>query len=95
MPDSATFSVRLPAELRRAVDDFAKASRRSRSFVVKEAVTAYMDEQRAYLAAIDAAEREVEAGDTIPGDEIVAWLRSWGKPDELPPPSLRKLHTGS
>ena len=56
MADSAgTFSVRLPDDLRREVDDFAKATKRSRSFVVKEAVAAYMEEQKAYLAAIDEA----------------------------------------
>ena len=27
----------------------------------------------------------------IPWDEVQAWMRSWGKPDELPPPKPRKL----
>jgi hypothetical protein len=27
----------------------------------------------------------------VPWDEVRAWMQSWGKPDELPPPKPRKL----
>ena len=27
----------------------------------------------------------------IPWEEVKAWMQSWGKPDELPPPKPRKL----
>jgi len=27
----------------------------------------------------------------VPGDEVIAWLESWGTPNELPPPQPRKL----
>jgi hypothetical protein len=27
----------------------------------------------------------------VPWDEVKAWLESWGKPNELPPPKPRKL----
>jgi predicted transcriptional regulator len=30
-------------------------------------------------------------GEGIPADEIKAWVASWDKPDELPPPAPRKL----
>ena len=56
MTESSTLvSIRLPDDLRQEVDEFARLSKRSRSFVVKEAVAAYMEEQRAYMAAIDEA----------------------------------------
>jgi predicted transcriptional regulator len=84
---SGTFSVRLPESLRREVDEFAKATKRSRSFIVKEAVEAYMQEQRAYLAAIDEALREAdESGEFVSWEATLRWMRSWGTPDELPPP---------
>jgi predicted transcriptional regulator len=83
---SATFSVRLPDDLRQEVDDFAKATKRSRSFVVKEAVAAYMQEQKAYLAAIDEALAEADRGVFISGEAVSKWLASWGTPDELPAP---------
>lgn len=30
-------------------------------------------------------------GEGVPWDEVRAWMRSWGTPDELPPPKPRKL----
>jgi predicted transcriptional regulator len=36
--------------------------------------------------AIAEAEADVEAGRVVPHDQVVKWLRSWGKPDELPCP---------
>ena len=83
----ATFSVRLPEELRQEVDAFAKATRRSRSFIVKEAIEAHLAERRAYLAAIDEAIKEADETGEFPSWEATrAWMDSWGKPDELPPP---------
>ena len=32
-----------------------------------------------------------ETGVGIPGDEALAWIRSWGSEHELPPPKPRKL----
>jgi predicted transcriptional regulator len=86
MAGESTFSVRLPDDLRREVDEFAKASKRSRSVVVKEAVAAYMAEQRAYVAAIDEALAEANEGVFISGEKVMEWLASWGTENELPAP---------
>ena len=52
------------------------------------------DERRARLAwearALDEAEAETEREGWIDGDEILAWMRSWGTENELPPPEPRK-----
>jgi len=36
--------------------------------------------------AIAEAEADVAAGRVVPQEDVVKWLRSWGKPDELPCP---------
>jgi predicted transcriptional regulator len=36
--------------------------------------------------AIAEAEADVAAGRVVPHEDVVKWLRSWGKPDELPCP---------
>ncbi|WP_274627819.1 CopG family ribbon-helix-helix protein [Arvimicrobium flavum] len=90
MTASETFSVRLSPETKRELEEYARATKRSSAFIVKEAVEAHLSERRAYLAAVEEAEREVERGETIPGDEVIDWLRSWGRPDELPAPSARR-----
>ena len=52
------------------------------------------DERRARLAwearALDEAEAEAEREGWIDGDEILAWMRTWGTENELPPPEPRK-----
>ena len=54
------------------------------------------------LAASDArAEAEIAAGKGIPHEEVVKWLRTWGTPEEGPPPAtnqrspLRRSKPGS
>ena len=86
MSNDATFSVRLPEELRREVDEFAKATKRSRSFVVKEAIEAFIDDRRAYLEAIDEAIKEADKGVFISGEAVDRWLASWGTDNPLPMP---------
>ncbi|RJF89916.1 CopG family transcriptional regulator [Oleomonas cavernae] len=38
------------------------------------------------LADISAGMAEADEGDFVPHEEVEAWLRSWGTPNELPPP---------
>ncbi len=40
--------------------------------------------------AIAEAEADVEAGRTVPHEDVVEWLKSWGTPEELPCPVPRK-----
>jgi len=42
-------------------------------------------EERALLEA----EAELDSGKGIPCDDVKRWLESWGKPDELPPPTCK------
>jgi predicted transcriptional regulator len=40
-------------------------------------------------AAADAeALADLKAGRTVSHEAVTAWLRSWGKADELPPPTI-------
>ncbi len=83
---STLVSVRLPDDMREEIDALAKATRRSRSFVVKEAVAAYVETHRAYLAAIEEGIREAEKGVFVSGEAVEKWLASWGSDNELPMP---------
>jgi len=85
MPDR-TFSVRLPDDLAREVDRLARMTDRSRSSVVKDAIAAYLNEEKAYLEAIDEAVREADKGVFVSGEAVSAWLASWGTDDVLPEP---------
>lgn len=87
MATGTTFSVRLPEETKRELEEYARATKRSSAFIVKEAVEAHLAERRAYLAAIDEAVREAdETGEFVSWDAVKNWLDSWGTDNPLPPP---------
>jgi predicted transcriptional regulator len=46
-------------------------------------------DDEAEARAIAKARAEIAAGQGVPHEEVVKWLQSWGKPDELPCPVPR------
>lgn len=86
MAASETFSVRLSPETKRELEEYAKATRRSSAFIVKEAVEAHLAERRAYLAAIEEAIEEADEGVFVSGEAVIKWMESWGTENELPMP---------
>jgi predicted transcriptional regulator len=59
---------------------------RPREWVVEQATKEFVDLQAWHVAAIDEGIKEADAGKLIPHDRVIAWLDSWGTPDELPMP---------
>ena len=87
MPAKAdTFSVRLPEETKHQVDEIARRLRRSRSFIVKEAIEQYVRDQNRYLGELDAALASVATEGGHSADSVFGWMRSWGTDSELPAP---------
>ena len=80
-------SARIPEQLGQDLEALAEATRRSKAFLVTEAIDAYVRRQAWLVKHIDEAVREAdECGEWISHEKMEAWLMSWGKPDELPPP---------
>lgn len=48
-----------------------------------EAILPLSDDEEAALLA---AEADADAGRVVPHSEVAKWLRTWGTPDEGPPP---------
>lgn len=69
-----TFSVRLPDDLRAEVDRLAESQKRSRAFIIKEAVEAYVADQQAYRQAVEEALAEADRGVFISGEKVFVWL---------------------
>ena len=80
----ATFSVRLPEQLKKDVDTYASMTKRSRSFIVKEAIAAYMAERSAYLAELNEAVEAIDARPTHDFEAVQNWTKTWGTKDEKP-----------
>ncbi len=86
MTKNPAVSVRLPPELNQQVADIAQALDRPKSWVIEQAIKDFVEVQAWHLAAIDEGIRAADNGHVVPQDDVAVWVRSWGKPDELPMP---------
>ncbi len=79
--------LRVSPEVLADIDELAKATKRSRAWIGEEAVRQYCQVQKWQLREIAASFAESEAGGpVIQNENIVAWLSSWGKPNEKAAP---------
>jgi len=79
-------SIRLEPELSDQVTAIATALDRPKSWIIEQAVRDYVAVQQWQLAAIDEGIADADTGQVASHEEVMEWVRSWGKPDELPPP---------
>jgi predicted transcriptional regulator len=87
MPSKAeTFSVRLPDAVKTQVDELARLTKRSRSFIVQEAISTYVQDRADYMRELDEAVKSAESGNGHSGEQIFGWMRSWGTANELASP---------
>ena len=87
MADTATLTIELPQEVVDGLESLAEQTGRDVAEITGAAITAYLDLQERQTAALAKAVAEANAGaPRIAHEDIVAWLRSWETPDELPPP---------
>ncbi|MGD0429977.1 MAG: CopG family ribbon-helix-helix protein [Acetobacteraceae bacterium] len=81
MTKTAPVSIRLEATLSDQVAAIAAALDRPKSWVIEQAVRDFVAVQEWQLAAIDEGIKEANAGQLVPHEAVVAWVRSWGNPD--------------
>lgn len=86
-------SVRLQADVERDLERVADRQRRSKSWVINQALREYMQreasEDERWQQTLDALDN-VAAGDVVPARTVHAWLRSWGAPDEPKAPKGKR-----
>lgn len=82
-------SVRLQADVERDLGRVAERQRRSKSWVINQALREYVQRQtsederwKQTLEALD----DIAAGRVLSATDVHAWLRSWGTPKESRPP---------
>ena len=83
---TATTALRLEPTLKHRAQALATAEQRTFSSVVRDALQLYLDQREAEQAEIReslAAWHEYhQSGLHVTGDEMSAWLRTWGTDDE-------------
>jgi predicted transcriptional regulator len=79
----------MPDDLMERLDATAARLRRSKGWVINDAVREYLEreelQQRRDQETREAL-AELEAGSLVDGDDVLAWLDSWGSDNELEPP---------
>jgi predicted transcriptional regulator len=81
----------MPDELLAKLDDAAEKMRRSKGWIINEAVSEYLasEERKAnMLEETREALADIKAGRVVDGAGVIDWIRSWGTEDEKPPPQL-------
>lgn len=84
-------SVRLQPEVEQGLEAMAASQERSKSWLINQALKEYLERQtqektrwQETLTAIDS----VAKGEVVSGEAVHAWLDSWGKEGEKPPPKV-------
>ena len=81
-----TLSVRIDSDTKNRLDVLAKQTKRSKSFLAAEAITAYVDLEEWQLGEIQAGIAELDAGHEVSHEKVKKWLESRGTPNETEAP---------
>lgn len=81
-----TLSIRIDAETKKRLDALSKRSRRSKSFLAAEAITAYVESEEWRIGELQAGITELQSGREVSHEKVAKWLNSWGTPGEIKPP---------
>jgi predicted transcriptional regulator len=73
---TTTMTIRVPTEVKEGLDALATDMRRSRSFIVAEALAAYVKYERPIVDGILRGMADFEAGRIISHEEAMARIRS-------------------
>lgn len=83
---SATFSMRMDADTKAALEAEAKRLNRSVAYVANEAITDFLDKRAYKRECIEAAAREADKGVFISEEAMMNWLEKLEiDPDATPP----------
>ncbi len=78
-PGTQAISFRIRSEKVDVLERLAKATDRSRSWHIEQALDSYLDVQSWQIDQIEKSMAEMDAGKGIPHEEIKKDLRNWGK----------------
>ena len=72
---TVTITARIPASLAKRLEAYAKAAKRTRSWVIQDVLDRYVDGEIAFVEAVNVGLRELDAGLGIPHEEVFRKLR--------------------
>ena len=84
-------SVRMPDELLEQLQHTAEKLRRSKGWIINDAVREYLIKEERKARMLDdtrEALADIKAGRVVDGADVINWLDSWGEDNERTPPAL-------
>lgn len=84
-------SVRMPDELLEQLQETAEKLRRSKGWIINDAVREYLAKQERQSRMLEdtrEALADIKAGRVVDGADIIDWLDSWGEDREKTPPAI-------
>ena len=78
----------LPIGLAEKLDELAARTDRSRGWIVKQALAAWVDQEEERHKLTLQALASVDAGHVIDHERVLAWVDSLGTDNPLPPPTV-------
>lgn len=86
-----TVTARIPEKNVKALDALAKFQQRDRSYIINQAVNQLILEDQLFREAVEEGLRQMEAGQGIPHEEVVAEFEAmWRKPKTKVAGKLKK-----
>jgi predicted transcriptional regulator len=83
-------SLKLAPSSRQRLRNLAELQRRPAHALAREAIEAYLDQEETRMKRNQEAQAAwkhyQDTGLHVTGEEAMAWMKSWGTPDELPKP---------
>jgi predicted transcriptional regulator len=79
----------MPDDLMQRLDATAARLRRSKGWIINDAVREYLEREDLRQRRNDETQEalaELEAGQVVDGDDLLAWIDSWGSESEREPP---------
>jgi len=86
------FSLRIDSEIKTQLEQEAKETERSVSYIAVKAIKEYLKTREYKKLAIDAAIKEADKGEFISHKSMRAWMASLGTDQELPRPKPDVFH---
>jgi len=73
---SVTITARIRPSLAKKLEAYAKAAKRTRSWVIEDILDRYVDSEMAIVEAVNEGLRELDAGLGVPHDEAMRQIRA-------------------
>lgn len=88
MSQSETVTVELPIKIKQKLEALARSTNRSQSWLITQAIAAYVTEQSEQIQQIEAAIQlaDSDRATWVESETVEAWLNSWGTDTEKPTP---------